>query len=481
MGELSKQRLSELDHQYLWHPFTQMRDWLAEEPLFIASGKGCILTDVDGKEYIDGTSSLWVNLHGHNVEEINNAVRKQLEQIAHSTSLGLANVPATLLAEKLICAAPRGLTRVFYSDDGSTAVEVALKMAFQYWRHVEEKKTRRRRFVSLELGYHGDTIGAVSVGGIDLFHGIFEPLLFETLRAPAPYCYRCRFGREKADCEKECFAALRKIFAENEGEIISLILEPMVQCAGGFIVHPKGYLAEARRLCDESGALLIADEVATGFGRTGKMFACEHENVTPDLMCVAKGLSGGYLPLAATLTTEKVFEAFLGDYAEKKTFFHGHSYTGNQLACAAALASLALFDKRNIFGDLPRKIEVLRKGLERFRELPHVGDVRQCGFIGAVELVRDKATKEEFLYEERVGAKVCRRARDKGVLLRPLGDIIYFIPPYCITDAQLDHLLTAAYESVCQQCGRFSGSRCSGFCNSAPSKLNMRPGGLTRD
>ncbi len=448
MGEFSKQRLIELDHRYLWHPFTQMRDWLAQEPLFIVSGKGAILTDIDGKEYIDGTSSLWVNLHGHNVEEINEAVRKQLEQIAHSTSLGLANVPATLLAEKLISVAPRGLSRVFYSDDGSTAVEVALKMAFQYWRHVEGKKTRRRKFVSLELGYHGDTIGAVSVGGIDLFHGIFGPLLFDSLRAPAPYCYRCRFGREKTNCEKECFAALRKIFAENEGQIIALILEPKVQCAAGFIVHPGGYLAEARRLCHEDGALLVADEVASGFGRTGKMFACEHENVTPDLMCVAKGLTGGYLPIAATLTTEKIFEAFLGDYPEKKTFFHGHSYTGNQLACAAALASLELFQKRNIFSELPRKIELLRKGLEKFRELPHVGDVRQCGFIGAVELVRDKSMKEEFPYEARIGAKVCRRARDKGVLLRPLGDIVYFIPLYCITDAQLGHLLTAALESI---------------------------------
>jgi adenosylmethionine-8-amino-7-oxononanoate aminotransferase len=443
-----RHRLSKLDHKYLWHPFTQMQDWLAEEPLIIASGKGCVLTDVDGREYIDGTSSLWANIHGHNVEEINKAIREQLNRIAHSTSLGLANVPATLLAEKLISIAPRGLSRVFYSDDGSTAVEVALKTAFQYWRNIEGEQTRRRKFISLELGYHGDTLGAVSVGGIDLFHGIFGPLLFESLRAPAPYCYRCRFGQKSETCDKECIRALRSIFAENDGEIIALIAEPLVQGAAGFIVHPEGYLAEARRVCDEHGALLIADEVATGFGRTGKMFACEHESVTPDLMAVAKGLSGGYLPLAATLTTEKVFKAFFGEYGERKTLFHGHSYTGNPLACAAALASLELFETRNVLHELQGKIEWLRRGLERFRQLPHVGDVRQCGFIGAVELVRDRATKEPFAYGERVGAKVCESARRKGVLLRPLGDVIYFIPPYCITESQLQKLLNAAFESI---------------------------------
>jgi adenosylmethionine-8-amino-7-oxononanoate transaminase len=443
-----RQELTELNHRYLWHPFTQMKDWLAEEPLFIASGKGCILTDIDGREYIDGTSSLWINLHGHGVEEINEAVRRQLDEIAHSTSLGLANVPATLLAERLVAISPPGLSRVFYSDDGSTAVEVALKMAFQYWRHEEGTDTARRKFVSLELGYHGDTIGAVSVGGIDLFHGIFGPLLFESLRVPAPYCYRCRFGKDKESCDRECLEALRKTLSENEGEVIALILEPLVQSAGGFIVHPHGYLAEARRLCDEHNVLLIADEVATGFGRTSRMFACEHEEVTPDLMAVAKGLSGGYLPLAATLTTEKVFEAFLGEHAENKTFFHGHSYTGNQLACAAALASLDLFEKQNVLRELERKIKLLRQGLKEFGDLRHVGDVRQCGFIAAVELVRDKATKEPFSYKERMGARVCRRARDKGVLLRPLGDVVYFILPYCISESQLQHLLDAAFGSI---------------------------------
>ncbi len=454
MTELEKQRLVELNRRYLWHPFTQMKDWLGEEPLFIVSGKGCILTDIDGNEYIDGTSSLWVNLHGHNVKEINEAVRNQLDRIAHSTSLGLANVPATLLAEKLVSISPPGLSRVFYSDNGSTAVEVALKMAFQYWRNVEGKHTSRRKFVSLELGYHGDTIGAVSVGGIDLFHGIFGPLLFESVQVPAPYCYRCRFGKEKESCSRECLAALERTFAEHEGEVIALILEPLVQGAGGFIVHPQGYLTEARRLCDEHNVLLIADEVATGFGRTGRMFACEHENVTPDLMAVAKGLSGGYLPLAATLTTEKVFEAFLGDHSENKTFFHGHSYTGNQLACAAAIASLDLFEKRNVLRELERKIDLLREGLKTFGDLRHVGDVRQCGFIGAVELVRDKATKEPFPYEGRMGARVCRRAREKGVLLRPLGDVVYLIPPYCINEAQLRVLLDSAYHSIGQETGK---------------------------
>ncbi len=445
---MTKEEIIKLNHRYVWQPFTQMQDWLKQEPIIIVEGNGCILKDIDGREYIDGISSLWVNLHGHNKKEINDAIKNQLDKIAHSTMLGLANIPSAILAQKLVEITPKNLTKVFFSDDGSTAMEVGLKMAFQFWRHTEPNAPLRSKFISLTQGYHGDTIGAVSLGGIDLFHNIFKPLLFQTLQIPSPYCYRCPFGKVFGNCKWECIEAAEKIIYENKAEIAAVVIEPLVQCAGGFIVQPKGYLRKIADICRKNNILLIADEVAVGFGRTGTMFACEQEKVEPDIMAVSKGITGGYLPLAATLTTEEIFNAFLGEYGEKKTFFHGHSYTGNQLGCAAAIASLEVFEKENTLANLQSKIRFFVKQLRIFENLKHVGDVRHCGFMGALELVKDKSTKELYHPDEKVEIEICEKVRKRGVLLRPLGNVIYFMPPYCIGEEQLVKMLDVTYQSI---------------------------------
>ncbi len=419
--------LADRDHRYLWHPFTQMRDWMAEEPVIIASGEDALLRDTNGREYIDANSSIWTNLHGHRHPRITQAIKDQLDHIAHSSFLGLSNEPAILLAEKLVEIAPRGLTRVFYSDDGSTAMEVAIKMALQYWQH--RKQPQRTKFVAFADAYHGDTLGAVSVGGIDLFHAAFKPLLFDVIRVNEP-------------------SELGRIMHEHHEAMAAVVIEPLVQGAAGMKLWKRGLLAELRRLCTEHGALLIVDEVMTGFGRTGTMFACEQERVTPDLMAVAKGLTGGYLPLAATLTTEAVFEAFLGDYGEFTTFFHGHSYTGNQLGCAAALANLKVFEEEQTLVKLKPKADRLRAGLQPLRELPHVGDVRHIGMIAAVELFKDVAAKETFPPADKIGIRVCAEMRERGVLTRPIGNTIVLMPPYCISDEQLDRVLSVLAESI---------------------------------
>ena len=415
------------DHRYLWHPFTQMKDWMAEEPVIIESGQGAILRDVNGREYIDANSSIWTNLHGHQHPRITQAIKDQLDRIAHSSFLGLSNEPAIELAEKLVAIAPPGLTRVFYSDDGSTAMEVAIKMALQYWQH--RKQPQRTKFVAFADAYHGDTLGAVSVGGIDLFHAAFKPLLFDVLRVGD-------------------VSSLERMFHGHKDSIAAVVIEPLVQGAAGMRLWKRGLLGELRRLCTEHGALLIADEVMTGFGRTGTMFACEQEGVTPDLMAVAKGLTGGYLPLAATLTTEEIFDAFLGDYGEFKTFFHGHSYTGNQLGCAAALANLQVFEEEQTLKALKPKIERLHAGLDAMSSLPHVGDVRHIGMIGGIELFQDVAAKKPFPLTDRMGIKVCGEMRQRGVLTRPIGNTIVLMPPYCIRGEQLDHVLSVLAESV---------------------------------
>ena len=416
--------LADKDHRFLWHPFTQMKDWLEEEPVVIESGEGAMLRDTEGREYIDANSSIWTNLHGHRHPAITRAIKDQLDQIAHSSFLGLSNVPAIQLAEKLVNIAPTGLTRVFYSDDGSTAMEVAIKMALQYWQHRQQPK--RTKFVAFADAYHGDTLGAVSLGGIDLFHATFKPLLFDVIRV-------------------KDMAGLRSVADEK---LAAVVIEPLIQGAGGMKLWPRGLLKELRTFCSENGALLITDEVMTGFGRTGKMFACEHEGVTPDLMAVAKGLTGGYLPLAATLTTEDVFNAFLGEYSEFKTFFHGHSYTGNQLGCAAALANLLVFEEERTLEKLHPLCEQLRAGLEALRALAHVEDVRCLGMIGAVELFKDVTTKEPYPLTDKMGIKVCAEMRERGVLTRPIGNTIVLMPPYCIGAAQLDRVLSVLAESI---------------------------------
>jgi len=446
-------RLEDLDREFIWHPFTQMKDWLEEKPIIISEGRDCFIKDIYGQWYLDGVSSLWVNIFGHRKKEIDDAIKEQLDKISHSTLLGLSNVPAIKLAEKIIQVVnssiihhPSPLTKVFYSDNGSTAVEVALKMAFQYWKHkgINEKNV----FVSLKNAYHGDTIGAVSVGGVDIFHEAFGPLLFKTYKAPSPYCYRCDLGKAYPDCKTACLDKLEEIFREHSEEIAGFIIEPLIQAAGGMITSPPGYLAGARELCSKYGILMIADEVATGFGRTGKMFACEHENVIPDIMCLSKGITGGYMPLAATIATDEIYNAFLGEFKDLKTFFHGHSYTGNPLACAAALACLDLFEKEKVLEGLKNKIEILNEWLNENLNLRNVGDVRNAGLMAGVELVRDKNTKEPYDLEEKTGWRVAYQARENGVFIRPLGNVIVIMPPLSISEQNLGQLLTVIKDSI---------------------------------
>ena len=440
-------RIQALDRTIVWHPFTQMKEYAAENAPIIAAGEGCYIIDIHGRRYLDGVSSLWVTVHGHRVPAIDRAIQEQLEKIAHSTLLGLGNVPSILLAERLVAVAPPGLKRVFYSDNGATGVEIALKIAFQYWQN--SGNSRKKRFLSFYNAYHGDTLGAVGVGGIELFHHIYGPLIVNSLKAPSAYCYRCPYGYPgSADCNRDCFAAVARMVEEHAAELAAVIIEPVVQGAAGMLTWPDGYLRHLRKVCDTYGVLLIADEVATGFGRTGKMFACEHEGVSPDIMVVAKGITGGYLPLAATLTTEKIYDAFYADYAEQKTFYHGHTYTGNPLACAAALANLRLFEEEALLEKLQPKITKLQALLAGFPALPYVGEVRQAGFMVGIELVRDKETKEPFPLARRTGRRVILRAREKGVIIRPLGDVVVLMPPLAITEEELVKLCEVVAASI---------------------------------
>lgn len=447
MGIIEDNRhLEELDKKYIWHPFTQMKDWLEETPVIISEGRDCFIRDIYGNWYLDGVSSLWVNIFGHRKKEIDDAIKEQLDRISHSTLLGLGNVPAIKLAEKLVHLINSSLSKVFYSDNGSTAVEVGLKMAFQYWKH--KGVDDRNAFASLNNAYHGDTLGAVSVGGVEIFHKAFGPLLFKTYKGPSPYCYRCELGKEYPACRVACLAELEKVFHEHSHEVAAFIIEPMIQAAGGMITSPPGYLKGVRELCSKYNILMIADEVATGFGRTGKMFACEHEEVVPDIMCLSKGITGGYMPLSVTLATDDIYNAFLGEFRDLKTFFHGHSYTGNPLACAAAIACLDLFGKENILDRLKEKTEILRNWLKDVLNLGHVGDVRNAGMMAGVELVKDKKTKEPYDWKEKVGWRVAWKARDNGVFIRPLGNVIVIMPPLIISEQNLRQLLKVIREAI---------------------------------
>ncbi len=414
-----------------------MKEWMEEDSPVIERAEGVYLYDTEGNRYIDGVSSIWCNVHGHRRKEIDSAVRSQLDRVAHSTMLGLSNVPAIELAERLVKIAPAGLKRIFYSDSGSEAVEVALKMAFQFWQRRNEEAKSKSKFLTLTEGYHGDTIGAVSLGGIELFTLGFRPLLFETIKAPAPYCYRCPFQKRRSSCRLDCLRATERLVKTHHKELAGVFVEPLVLGAAGIIVQPPGYLGVLRDVCTRYDVLLIFDEVATGFGRTGRMFACEHETVSPDIMTVAKGLSSGYLPLAATLTTETVFEAFLGSHLDRKTFYHGHTFTGNPLACAAAIACLDVFEKDQTLKKLQPKIEMLSAELTKISELSHVGHVRQAGFMAGIELVLDKRTTDRYDAGDRIGHKVCQMARRLGAFLRPLGDVIVIIPPLVIAEREL--------------------------------------------
>jgi len=437
--------LAAWDHAHLWHPFTQMQGFAREELLIITRGEGVFLFDHRGNRYLDGVASLWANVHGHRRPELDRAIQDQLSKVAHCTMLGLANIPALNLAHDLVEIAPPGLTRVFLSDNGSTAVEVALKMAYQYWQLRGEKQ--RKRFVKLKDAYHGDTLGAVSVGGIDLFHAIFKDLLFPTLEAPNTYCYRCP---EQDRCHQQCLTALEAVVESHHDELAAIIIEPVMQGAAGMIAQPPGYVRRIRELADHYGCLLIADEVATGFGRTGKMFACEHDEIAPDILCLAKGITGGYLPLAATLATDDIYRMFLGEFDEFRAFFYGHTYTGNPLAAAAAVASLALFRSERLIDQLQEKIAYLAARLADWVEHPHIGDIRQRGFMVGIELVRDKASKVPFPVKQRQGHRVILAARKLGAILRPLGDVIVLMPPLCISLTELQELLDITLAAINQ-------------------------------
>jgi len=466
-------KLARLDHKYVWHPFTQMRDWLKREPIVIVSGRGAMLRDVHGRKYLDANSSIWTNLHGHAHPKINAAIKKQLGRIAHSSALGFANEPASLLAEKLVKAAtlpsgiPRSalrtphLKRVFFSDDGSTAMEVALKLAYVYAKRTRGK-THEPRFLSLEGAYHGDTVGAVGLGHIDLFHKAYSGLLFKTDQVMSPYCYRCPFNRakpERADareyrkCNFECAGLVEKKFAaaKKKGRgYAAFVVEPLMQGAAGMIPQPSGWLRRVAEIARGHGAQIIADEVMTAFGRTGgkSLFASHQEGVQPDFIAFAKGLTGGYLPMAATLTTQSVFYAFLGDYSEFKTFFHGHSFTGNQLGASAALASLDILQSPQCKRHRAELEKVLREELQALWKLPNVGDVRQIGLVAGVELVRDWRTRQPFDLREQAGIRVCEAMAKRGVLTRPIGNVIVLMPPYCMTTAQLRRMVRVLGTSI---------------------------------
>ena len=433
----------------VWYPFTQMQEFADYSPLSITAARGCWLEDEHGARYLDGISSLWANIHGHRHPVIDAGIREQLDRVGHTTMLGLSHPWGIELARQLVHLSPDGLCRVFYSDSGATAVEIALKMAYQYWQLRGEKQ--RHTFLKLSEAYHGDTIGAVSLGGMEIFHERFAGLLFDTIKVPTPHIYRHPFGKiSQKEIIERYFDLSADLIAEHADQACGFIVEPIIQGAAGMIVHPPGYLKHIRELTRQYGLLLIADEVAVGFGRTGRMFASEWEDVSPDLLCLGKGITGGYLPLAATLATEEIFSAFLGEYKELKTFFHGHTYTGNPLACAAALASLKVFEEEktlsaNVFGP---KADRYREGMKRLELLDHVGSVRYRGLMGGVEVVKNKNTKDAYPFEERVGYQIIMEARKDGVMLRPLGDVIVLMPPLAISTEELDLLFAVTEKAI---------------------------------
>ena len=447
MNSYSTADLVAWDRRYVWHPFIQMQDWLAEEPLIIERGEGNYLIDTEGRRYLDGVSSLWCNVHGHRKQELDEALRAQSERIAHSTMLGLSNVPATVLAKRLVEITPPNLTRVFYSDSGATAVEVALKLALQFWQLRGE--SQRTRFVALSEGYHGDTLGAVGVGYSETFHRFFRSVLSPALRINPPHVYRWLRGETAEAALDSALADAQRVFAEHGGEIAGLIAEPLMQGAAGMWAQPLGYLPALRDLARRHGTLLICDEVATGFGRTGSMFAIDHEAVEPDLLCLGKGLTGGYLPLAATLATEEIFTAFLGPHESVRAFFHGHTYTGNPLASAVALASLDIFEREGVIARVGHRAAQFAEGLEeKLAPLLQVGDIRQWGLMAGVELVRDRGRREPYESRERIGHRVILEARRRGVILRPLGNVIVLMPPLSIVPEELDHLTSVVRDAI---------------------------------
>ena len=435
--------LIEKDLRYIWHPYTQMKDTEEDPPILIERAEGIKLYSADGRVYYDTIASWWCNVHGHCHPKIREAIKNQVDQLDHILFAGFTHKPAILLAEKLISIAPKGLSKVFFSDNGSTSVETALKLSFQYWHNLG--RPEKKKFLSLEYGYHGDTLGAMSVSDLDPFNKCFEWLFCSGYKASAPYCYRCPVRMTRQTCNIECAESVENIVKARADEICGIILEPLVFGAGGMIVYPKEYLEKVAEVALRYNIHLILDEVATGFGRTGKMFAVEHTHIQPDFLCLSKGITGGVLPLGATLTTDKIYYAFYGDYSKQKTFYHGHTYTANPISTAVALASLQVFEEEDTLGKIAKIIPIFHKGLEEFRELPIVGDVRYIGMIGGFELVKDKSTKEPFSFSERIGYKVYKEGLKRGLILRPLGNTIYLFPPLCIKEEELTEIIRTTY------------------------------------
>ncbi|MGJ7923294.1 adenosylmethionine--8-amino-7-oxononanoate transaminase [Neobacillus sp. LXY-4] len=439
--------LQKTDLQHVWHPCSQMKDYEEFPPIVIKSGKGIYLYDENGKEYIDAVSSWWVNLFGHANERISRALANQAFQLEHVIFANFTHEPATLLAEKLVKITPDGLSKVFFADNGSSAIEVALKMSFQY--HLQKGKTNKKRFLAFSDAYHGETLGALSVGGVGLYSDIYQPLLLDTLRAQGPDCFRCPFHESPAHCNTPCISSVEAMLQQHHQEIAAVIIEPLIQAAAGMKMYPPAFLTKLKELCSQYDVHFIADEIAVGFGRTGTMFACEQAGITPDFMCLSKGLTGGYLPLSVVLTNDEVYDAFYDDYKNNKAFLHSHSYTGNPLACRVALEVLKIFEEEEYIKKIQQKSAFMRElASETFLQHPNVGEYRQVGMVGAIELVKNKETKEPLPSTERVGYKIYQIALEKGLLIRPLGNVLYFMPPYVIEENEIRTMINKANQAI---------------------------------
>lgn len=444
---MSMKELQEKDLKYVWHPCSQMKDYEKFPPIVIEKGKGVFLEDVNGKKYLDAVSSWWVNLFGHSNDRINKALYKQANILEHAIFANFTHKPAIELCERMINIAPNRLKKVFFGDNGSSSIEIALKLSFQY--HQQIGKTKKIRFVNISDAYHGETIGALSMGDVDLYSQVYKPILLDSLTVEGPDCFRCKYGKERNTCDAECFMTMENQIKEIHEEVSAIIIEPLVQCAAGMKIYSSNYLVKLREICDKYDINLIADEIAVGFGRTGKMFACEHAKISPDIMCISKGLTAGYMPLSLVLMSDKIYDAFYDDYSTMKAFLHSHSYSGNPLGCSVAVETLNIFEDEDILNKNKEKSEYLRNKVESIlKDIPYLGEYRQVGMIGAIELVKDKVTKEPFESEKRVGYNIYQRALKKGVLLRALGNIVYFMPPYVISEEEIDFMVEVAKDSI---------------------------------